>query len=244
MEYASLGLAFLAGLVSICSPCVLPLVPLVLGTAVSEHRLGPVALAAGLALSFLVLGLFVATIGFSLGLDSELFRRIAAVLLLAVGIVLVVPGLQARLSLATAPLGNWMEQRFGGGAKKGAKKGLSGQFGVGVLLGAVWTPCVGPTLGAASVLAAQGHDLIQVALTMLVFAIGTALPLLALGLVSREALMRWRGRMLATGTTGKTVLGFVLIAIGTLILTGLDKPVEAALLQVTPAWFTEIGTRF
>jgi hypothetical protein len=117
MEFASLGLAFLAGLVSIFSPCVLPLLPVVLGTAVSEHRLGPVALAAGLALSFLILGLFVATIGFSLGLDSELFRAIAAVLLLIVGIVLVVPSLQAQLSLATAPLGNWIEQRFGGTAE-------------------------------------------------------------------------------------------------------------------------------
>jgi cytochrome c-type biogenesis protein len=240
MEFASLGLAFLAGLVSIFSPCVLPLLPVVLGTAVSEHRLGPVALAAGLALSFLILGLFVATIGFSLGLDSELFRAIAAVLLLIVGIVLVVPSLQAQLSLATAPLGNWIEQRFGGTARKG----LTGQFGVGVLLGAVWTPCVGPTLGAASVLAAQGRDLAQVALVMFIFAIGTALPLLVLGLASREALMRWRGRMLATGSAGKIVLGVVLGLTGMLLLTGLDKRLEAALLRITPASLTEIGTRF
>ncbi len=240
MEFVSLGLAFLAGLVSIFSPCVLPLLPVVLSTAVSEHRLGPVALAAGLALSFLILGLFVATVGFSLGLDSELFRTIAAVLLLSVGIVLMVPALQTRLSLATAPLGNWMEQRFGGCAKKG----LTGQLGVGVLLGAVWTPCVGPTLGAASVLAAQGRDLVQVGLTMLVFAAGTALPLLLLGLVSREALIRWRGRMLATGTTGKLVLGLVVVATGALILTGYDKPVEAALLRFTPEWLSTIGTGF
>ena len=240
MELASLGLAFLAGLVSIFSPCVLPLLPVVLGTAVSEHRLGPAALAAGLALSFLVLGLFVATIGFSIGLDREVFRKVAAVLLLAVGLVLILPAAQARLALAAAPIGTWTDERFGGGARKG----LSGQFGIGMLLGAVWTPCVGPTLGAASVLAAQGRDLGQVALTMLVFAIGTALPLLLLGLVSREALMRWRGRMLATGTAGKMVIGLVLIATGTLILTGLDKPLEAALLQVTPAWLSELGTRF
>lgn len=240
METASIGLSFLAGLVSIFSPCVLPLLPVVLGTAVSEHRLGPVALAAGLALSFLILGLFVATVGFSLGLDSELFRTLAAILLLAVGIVLVVPALQTRLSAATAPLGNWAEQRFGGAAKKS----LTGQFGVGVLLGAIWTPCVGPTLGAASVLAAQGRDLFQVAITMFVFAVGTALPLLLLGLLSREALTRWRGRLLATGTTGKMVLGFVLAGTGALILTGYDKPVEAALLRLTPEWLTEIATRF
>jgi cytochrome c-type biogenesis protein len=240
MEYASLGLAFLAGLVSIFSPCVLPLLPVVLGTAVSEHRLGPAALAAGLALSFLVLGLFVATIGFSLGLDGEFFRDLAALLLLLVGVILVVPTLQARLSMLTAPFGNWVQDRFGGGQRQG----LPGQFAVGILLGAVWTPCIGPTLGAASVLAAQGRDLVQVGLTMFVFAVGAALPLLLLGLASREALMRWRGRMLATGSTGKMVLGIILVLTGAIILTGIDKPLEAALLQITPAWMTEIGTRF
>ena len=56
------------------SPCVLPLLPIVLGTAASEHRLGPVALAAGLALSFVVIGIFVATIGFAIGLDGDVFR--------------------------------------------------------------------------------------------------------------------------------------------------------------------------
>jgi cytochrome c-type biogenesis protein len=240
MGFASLGLAFLAGLVSILSPCVLPLLPVVLGTAVSKHRLGPVALAAGLALSFLILGLFVATIGFSLGLDGDLFRMIAASVLLAVGIVLVVPALQARLSLATAPLGNWAGQRFGGRAQEG----LAGQLGVGLLLGAVWTPCVGPTLGAASVLAAQGRDLVQVALTMLAFAAGSVLPLLLLGLLSRDVLMRWRSRLLATGARGKIVLGFVLVATGALILSGYDRPFETALLRVAPEWLTDITTRF
>jgi cytochrome c-type biogenesis protein len=239
MEFAAFGLAFLAGLVSILSPCVLPLVPVVLGTAVSEHRLGPVALAAGLALSFLVLGLFVATIGFAIGLDSDLFRTIAAILLLAAGCVLLVPTLQARVSLAAAPFGAWAGQRFGG-----ARNGLAGQFGVGVLLGAVWTPCVGPTLGAASVLAAQGRDLIQAGLTMSAFAIGAALPLLLLGYVSREALIGWRGRMLAAGTRGKTLLGLALVAAGGLILTGSDKLLEAVLLRVTPAWLTDLTTHF
>jgi cytochrome c-type biogenesis protein len=239
MEIASFGLAFLAGLVSILSPCVLPLVPLVLGTAVSEHRLGPVALAAALALSFLVLGLFVATIGFAIGLDSDLFRAIAAILLLAVGLVLLVPVLQARLSLVTVPFGAWAGQRFGG-----ARKGLAGQFGVGALLGAVWTPCIGPTLGAASVLAAQGRSLVQVGLTMFAFAIGAALPLLLLGYVSREALIRCRDRMLAAGTRGRLSLGLALVATGALILTGSDRLLEAALLTVTPTWITDVTTRF
>ncbi len=68
MTAANLELAFLAGILSTLSPCVLPLVPLLLGTAASEHRFGPVALAVGLALSFTAIGIFVATVGFAIGL--------------------------------------------------------------------------------------------------------------------------------------------------------------------------------
>ncbi|NEN39816.1 cytochrome c biogenesis protein CcdA, partial [Escherichia coli] len=92
---AILGFAFLAGVFSSLSPCVLPLLPRVLGAAVSEHRLGPAALSAGLALSFALVGLFVATIGFGLGLDSGVFRNVAAVIMLAIGLVMIVPRLQA-----------------------------------------------------------------------------------------------------------------------------------------------------
>src|SRR5262252_4746155 len=96
----SVALAFLAGVLSTLSPCVLPLLPIVLATAASEHRAGPVALAAGLALSFVAVGLFVALVGFSIGLDADVFRAVAAALLVAIGVVLVVPQYQARIALA------------------------------------------------------------------------------------------------------------------------------------------------
>src|SRR6478752_5845966 len=147
MEPVCIGLALLAGVLSTLSPCVLPILPMVLGAAVSEHRFGPAALAAGLTLSFVAIGLFVATIGFSLGLDGGLFRTAAAILLVAFGIVLLVPHVQARVAVAAGPVGNWAEHRFGGFSPGG----LGGQFMVGLLLGAVWSPCIGPTLGAASV---------------------------------------------------------------------------------------------
>ncbi len=240
MESLSYTLAFLAGLVSIFSPCVLPLLPIVLGTAVSHHRLGPLALTGGLALSFLGIGLFVALIGFSLGLDSEKFRIAGSLLLIAVGAVLVWPSLQTHLSMAASPITNWVQARFGGKERSG----LAGQFGLGLLLGAVWIPCVGPTLGAASVLAAQGRNLGQVTLTMLLFAIGSVVPLLLLGILSREVLLRWRGRMLATGQGGKVALGVVLLATGALLLSGLDKLLETAILTAMPEWLNEFATRF
>jgi cytochrome c-type biogenesis protein len=237
---AGTGLALLAGLLSTLSPCVLPLVPIVVATALGEHRLGPVALAAGLALSFVVIGLLVATVGFAAGLDQDVFRSVAAVLLIVVGGVLLVPRLQLRLASAAGPIGNWAQAQAGGFLTRG----LGGQLAVGVLLGAVWTPCVGPTLGAASVLAARAENLTYVALTMLAFGIGAALPLLAIGMMSREALMRWRNRLLAAGSSGKTLLGVLLVATGALILTGLDKRVETILVDASPAWLTEFTTRF
>jgi cytochrome c-type biogenesis protein len=233
MTSAALALAALAGVLSVLSPCVLPLLPIVLGAAAAEDRWAPAALALGVALSFTVLGLFVATIGFSLGLDATLFRTIAAVLLLAIGLVLVVQPLQVRLAAAASPLSNSVEETFG----RFSTRGSQGQFLLGLLLGAVWAPCVGPTLGAASVLAARGENLGQVAATMAVFGAGAALPLLLMGLMSREAMMQ-------AGSGGKAFLGGLLIAVALLILTGLDKRIEAALVAASPAWLTELTTRY
>jgi cytochrome c-type biogenesis protein len=235
-----IGLALLAGLLSTLSPCVLPLVPIVIGAALGEHRFGPMALAAGLALSFVTIGLFVATIGFAAGLDQELFRSIGAILLILIGGALMLPRLQLRLAAAMGPIGKWVH----GHTESVATRGLLGQFSVGLVLGAVWSPCVGPTLGAASILAARAENLIVVALTMFAFGIGAALPLLAIGMLSHEALLRWRSRMLAAGSGGKALMGIVLIALGLFVLTGVDKRIETILVEASPAWLTDWTTRF
>jgi cytochrome c-type biogenesis protein len=111
-------------------------------------------------------------------------------------------------------------------------------------LGAVWTPCVGPTLGAASLLAAQGRDLPQVAASMLVFGVGAALPLLIIGLLSREALQRWRKRALPVSHAMKAALGVLLILIGACVLAGFDKHLETVLVNASPQWLTDLTTRF
>ena len=236
------GITFagLAGMLSILSPCVLPLVPIVLSSAATKHRYGPAALAAGLAVSFVAVGLFVALVGFSLGLDLGVFRSVGAVIMILIGMVMVMPSLQARVALAAGPVGNWTERRFGGFNDSG----WQGQFGVGLLLGTVWSPCVGPTLGAASLMAARGENLGQVIVTMLAFGIGAALPLLLLGTLSRDVFNRSRERMLGTGKWLKGAFGVILVTIGLLILTGIDKQMEAALVEASPAWLTDLTTRF
>lgn len=233
------ALAFLAGVLSILSPCVLPLVPVIMAGAVAEHRAAPLALAAGVAISFTAIGVFVATIGFSIGIDVTLFRSASAVLIILVGAVLVVPQFQAKFATATVALSNWTQNRFRGMSTSG----IGGQFGVGLLLGAVWTPCVGPTLGATSVMAARGENLVMVSLTMLAFGVGAALPLLLLGLMSREALLRWRGHMVRSAGGLKTALGALLILAGIMTLTGTDRTVQTALESAMPKWLLGLTTK-
>jgi cytochrome c biogenesis protein CcdA len=235
-----LALAFVAGLLSILSPCVLPLVPIVLGAAVTAHPLGAFALAAGLAVSFTGLGLSLALVGFGLGIDAGMFRLVAAVVMIVLGAVLVVPSWQAQLAAAGGPMSGWADRRFGGFASSG----FAGQFAIGLLLGVVWSPCVGPTLGAASLLASQGHDLPRVTVTMIVFGVGAALPLILLGLLSRAMLMRVRSGLMSTGKLGKGLLGAAFIVIGVAIVSGADKSLEAALVDASPPWLTQLTTSF
>ena len=237
---AMILLAFLAGILSVLSPCVLPLLPIVLGAAVSEHRLGPVALGLGVALSYAAIGIFVQTVGFALGLDGEVFGRAGAVLLLVVGTVLLVPALQVRFAAAAGPVGNFAQSRFGGFDASG----LGGQFAVGLLLGAVWSPCGGPTLGAAILLASESRQLGLASLVMLAYGLGAGLPLAVLGFLSRETVVRLRGRLLGAGKALKAAMGAALIALGALMLSGADKQVEGRLVAASPAWLTTLTTRY
>jgi cytochrome c-type biogenesis protein len=240
MTPASLGFGFLAGLFSILSPCVLPLLPLVLAPAAAARRFGALALAAGLVVSFVGVGLFVATVGFAIGLDGDVFRALSAGLLGLVGLVLLSGGLERRFAVAAGGVANRANRLMA----SVTSSGLAGQFVLGLLLGAVWSPCVGPTLGAASLLAAQGRDLAQVSLVMLAFGLGAALPLLLVGLLSRVALARWRGRLVQAGRTGRLALGGSALAVAALILSGLDRTVETALVTASPAWLIDLTTRF
>jgi cytochrome c-type biogenesis protein len=235
-----MGFAFVAGMLSTLSPCVLPLLPLVFGSAVAEHWLGIPALAAGLVLSFVGVGLFVATVGFAIGLDGDVFRSVGAVLLAVLGIVLLSGTLQHRFAMAAGGISNAGNRLIG----RLTPTGLKGQFVLGLLLGAVWSPCVGPTLGAASILAARGQDLASVAAVMAAFGVGTSIPLLVIGPLSRKAIMRWRGKMMSAGRAGRLMLGGGAVTVALLILTGADHAVETALVSASPGWLTDLTTRF
>ena len=237
---ATYGLGLLAGALSTLSPCVLPLVPVLVAAAVNAHRWGALALGVGLAFSFTIVGIFLATLGTSLGLDPDTFRIVGAVILAIFGLILLVPRLQDRFARATSALSNSGSQLL----SRVTFDGLTGQFFVGALLGAVWSPCVGPTLGAATTLASQGRNLGQIGLLMLIFGMGAAAPLVLIGSLSRATMMKVRGRLLSVGKYGKQAFGIALLGMGALIAIGVDKSLEAWILDRTPDWLTALTTRF
>lgn len=234
------GFGLLAGMLSTLSPCVLPILPILLGSASAAHPLAPLALAGGLALSYATIGTAVASAGAAIGLDTAVLRTVGAVLLALLGLVLWSSTLQQRFAAATSGVGDAGHALL----SRWRLEGIAGQFAIGLVLGVVWSPCVGPTLGAAMVLASQGSQLGQIALLMALFGLGAALPVLLLSLLSRATMLRFRGRLLQAGQGGKTLMGALLLGVAALILTGADKSLETWLLNVSPEWLTALSTRF
>jgi len=231
-------LGFAAGALTILSPCVFPLVPLVLASAAQRHRQGPLALATGLVIAFTASGMALALLGSALDFDGEGLRLGGAIILALAGLALLFSPVQRLLARWTTPLANWAGTR----QDRLAGKGLFGQFAIGALLGIVWSPCVGPTLGAATALAAQGRDVAEVAVVMLAFGCGIASVLLVIAFAGRGLLSRWRGRLMSAGSSGKRILSASLLAVGLFIATGLDRQVEGRLVAASPDWLIDATT--
>lgn len=191
---------YLAGLLTLINPCVLPVLPIVIASSLQADRRAPLALAAGMSVSFVALGLGVAALGPAVGLREEDVARAAAALMTGFGLIMVAPALGGRFALVAAGL----SARADAGMSATASHGLAGQFAGGALLGAVWSPCIGPTLGAAIALASQGADLTRAGAVMLSFALGVSTLILGLAYGARAWLGRNMGRMRALAARSRS----------------------------------------
>ena len=230
-------LGYAAGLLTLINPCVLPILPIVLATALQAGRAGPLALATGLSVSFVALGLLVSAAGRSLGLTEETVSNAAAVLMIGFGAILLVPAFSARFATATAGAGS----RADAAIDRVGTEGLSGQFVGGMLLGAVWSPCIGPTLGGAISLASQGESLSLAAAIMVAFALGVSTVILALAYGAQSLLSRHRDLMMRVARASRPVMGAAFILVGTGILLKWHHAAEIWVLDTLPAWFTELS---
>lgn len=230
-------LGYLAGLLTLINPCVLPILPIVLATSLQAGRAGPIALAAGMSLSFVALGLLVAAAGYTLGIDEQMVSNAAAVMMILFGTILLVPQFSARFATATAGVGTGADATL----DRVGTQGLSGQFVGGALLGAVWSPCIGPTLGGAISLASQGESLIRAGAIMTTFALGVSTIVLLLAYGAQSVLMKRKALMQRIAQVSRPIMGAAFILVGFAILFKFHHTVEIWVLDTFPAWFTELS---
>lgn len=231
---------YLAGLLTLINPCVLPVLPIILATALQAGRAGPLALAAGMSLSFVIVGMSVAVFGRALGIDDVMIARAGAVMMVLFGIVLMVPQFSARFATATAGL----SARADAGIDGINRDGLGGQFMGGALLGAVWVPCVGPTLGGAIALASTGESLGWAGATMFSFALGISTIIVVLAYGAQNALRKRRDMLRSLSGNARGLMGLIFVSVGVALLFNLHIMAELWLLDHLPFWLQDLSVRF
>lgn len=232
-------LAFLAGTLTVLNPCILPLLPIVVAAAFANGKLGAAALLAGLVAGFATLGILVNATGALFGISELALRNGVSVLLIVFGLVLLIPALERRFSNLVAPVGAAGANL----AARASKYGIAGQFAVGILLGAIWAPCSGPSVGAALSLAAEAGGYLAAAARMTAFALGAALVLFLVAIGARSLAAR-SGGVSRVAPYAKKIAGAAFLLVGVLMITGLDKQIESRVLDLLPNWLIIFTTKF
>ena len=240
LSFSALGLSLLAGSLTTLSPCVFPILPLVLGAAAQGNRLAPLAMGLGMALSFAGIGVALGALGPALGLDSEHVRSFGAVMLMALGLMMWVPVLNDRFAQWMMPLASGAN----GVATRLKGETLSGALMLGSVLGLVWSPCSGPLLASALTLVASEGGAWRGGLVLGVFGLGAATPLVAVAYASRRGFQSLRDKVLAHGDRVKKVFGGLIFLAGVAIATGADKWLEAQVLDHLPDVWLRLTTLY
>ena len=233
MSLPQLGLSVAAGSLTTLSPCVFPLLPLVLGGAVQGNRYAPVAMGLGMMLSFATIGVVLGALGPVLGIDADTIRVAGAAMLIVFAAVMLVPALGERFSqwmLPIASAANAASTRLDGGS-------LASAAALGAVLGLVWSPCSGPLLGSALTLVATEGGALRGGVVLALFGLGAAIPLVAVAYASRSGFMRARAWIMVRVERLRRGFAVLLGGMGVAILTGGDKWLETRVLGWLPdAW--------
>ena len=222
----SFQIAILAGILTVLSPCVLPILPILVGRSLQSHRCGPVALVVGLISGFAISGSLLGISASWLTGFAGVLRYGAIVLLLILGILTLFPSWSYRL-LSYLPFQRWTKER--------PRIGLWGEFWLGTQLGLLWTPCAGPVLGGILVLAAVNHQITSAFGLLLAYGLGAALPLLAIAYGGRKLSHRLLGLRHHSMVLQK-VGGAIVIMTALSILLGWDIQIQLWLAPFFPTF--------
>lgn len=229
---------FIAGMATVITPCVLPILPAVLSGSVGS-RLRPLAIVAGMSVTFTLMGLLVSAIT-SFSFFAEYLRMFSIFFIIGMGAILFDDDInQGYITISSSILNSARERVsfLGSISSKAPSEGLLGGLFLGMSLGILWIPCVGPILGSvfAFVAGSSGSDLLHGTLLLIIYSAGVGIPMLIIAYSGKRISSRvtW---FVKRGHFFKKLSGFVLIIVGLMMLFGIDKYIKALLLPYFPVY--------
>jgi cytochrome c biogenesis protein CcdA/thiol-disulfide isomerase/thioredoxin len=221
--------AFIAGIVTILSPCILPILPIILSTTVGGVEVGnrrAIGVITGFILSFTFFTLFLSTIVRVTGIPPDLLRQLSVLIIIIFGISLLIPNIQILIEKMFSKLANFMP-------KSNTDTNFTGGVWVGLSLGLLWTPCVGPILASVISLAISGAVNFSAFLITLAYSIGTAIPMFLIMIGGRGLLNKLPWLVKNTGKIQKA-FGIIMILTGLAIYFNFDRNFQTFILNKFP----------
>ena len=219
----SIFLVFIAGIVTIMKPCCLPLVPVIFSGS-AGHRLRPIAIVSGLALSFTTMGVLVSAFGATFGAFTAYLRTMAILFIIGMGGVLFDEDINMEFMKISGSITQGLKQNLGflNRSSSNGQGSLTGGLLLGMSLGVLWIPCVGPILGAVLAYVASVGNMSYGAWMLFVYSVGMSLPMLSIAYYGKKVTNRykWFSR---NGELLKKLSGLVLILVGIMLLFNVDK---------------------
>lgn len=229
-------IAFISGILTVFSPCVLPILPAVLASGIDGNTRRIRGVIIGLVVSFTLASLLLATIVRVLGIPADTVRTLAVVLLIIFGLSLVFPIIWEKVQI-------WIERYWHFQPIQNQTGGFLGGFLTGTSLGIVWTPCIGPVVAAMATLAAVSSFSATTVLIVFAYALGTAVPLYFIargGSTASQKLTFFK----TENQKIRQVFGLIILATALFIWTGGDRVLQAWTLTNLPQSWTQIATTF
>jgi len=239
LQPLNLGLALIAGFLSTLQPCVLPLIPIVLGGAIYQNKFAPIYIGLGMVIFYALLGAVTGFIEPLFGFEPSEFKTIGAAMMVGSGIILLAPHLFSNLNGVYSGALNRLNQKASSLSFDSPISCLL----LGGILSLIWAPCAGPMLASALTLLTSGlvtdgstdiQSVLQGSILLGFYGLGAAAPLVILAYITRTAFANWRNSLLKAQGLLTKLLGIFFLVFGLLILTGAMNKIEIYLLTILP----------